>query len=84
MTSYYFLKFILFLNLRKFESWCKKHNTTLFEFDKNNMLKFVDFIIQHSRDELIQKSFERMDVFNTRATLSSYEKKTMKMTIVNY
>jgi len=84
MTSYYFLKFILFLNLRKFESWCKKHNTTLFEFNKNNMLKFVDFIIQHSRDELIQKSFERMDVFNTRATLSSYEKKTMKMTIVNY
>ena len=82
ITSYYFLKLILFLNLRKFESWCKKNNTTLFQFENSNMTKFVDFIIQHSNTPPLQTSLQRMRTFFKRAKLSAIAQKTMRMTIL--
>jgi len=82
LTSYYFLKLILFLNLRKFESWCKRNNTTLFQFDKKNMLKFTDFIIDHSNTPPLRTCLHKMKKFYKRAKLSPIAKNTMRMTIV--
>uniref|UniRef100_A0A6C0KZI1 Uncharacterized protein n=1 Tax=viral metagenome TaxID=1070528 RepID=A0A6C0KZI1_9ZZZZ len=82
LTSYYFLKLILFLNLRKFESWCKRNNTTLFQFDKTNMLKFTDFIIDLSNTHPLETCLRKMKKFYKRAKLSPIAKSTMKMTIV--
>ena len=81
-TSYYFLKMILFLNLRKFELWCKRYNNTLFEFDKRQIMNFIDFIKKHSNTPPLQISLQRMKNFHKRAKLSSFAKKTMRMTIV--
>lgn len=83
MTSYYFLKLILFLNLKKFESWCKKHNTTLFQFEKKFMSKFVDFIIQHSNTPPLRRTLQRVKMFHRRADLPTISEQTMKMTIIN-
>jgi len=82
IISYYFLKFIIFLNLRKFDSWCKKHHTRLFRFEKKNMEKFVDFIIQHSNTSPLRTSLQRMKLFHKRAKLSPFAVNTMQMTIV--
>ena len=81
-TSYYFLKMVLFLNLRKFESWCKKHNNTLFQFEKHHILDFTGFIKRHSNTPPLQTSLRRMKAFYKRAELSPFAKKTMRMTIV--
>jgi hypothetical protein len=81
-TSYYFLKMILFLNLRKFESWCKKHNNTLFQFEFHNILNFIGFIKHHSNTPPLQTSLRRMKSFITRAALTPFAKKTMRMTII--
>ena len=81
-TSYYFLKMILFLNLRKFESWCKKHNNTLFQFEKHHILDFTGFIKRHSNTPPLQTSLRRMKSFVKRAALTPFAKKTMRMTIV--
>lgn len=82
ITSYYFLKMILFLNLRKFESWCKKHNNLLFQFEKKNILKFVDFLSQHSNTSPLQQCLRRMNTFYKRVDLLPFAEKTMRMTIV--
>ena len=82
ITSYYFLKLILFLNLRKFESWCKRNNSSIFKFNKNNMLKFVDFIIEQSNTPQLNKCLHRMKLFVNRAKLSDIAENTLKMTII--
>lgn len=83
LTAYYFLKAVLFADLRKFESWCKKHNAGLFVFKKENMLTFVDFIIEHSKTTNLMKSMKKLDLFYRRVRLPKSAKNTMKMTIVN-
>ena len=83
LTAYYFLKFILFFNLRQFESWCKRHNLTLFQFDKNYIIDFVDFIIKRANTPQLEKCMKKMDIFYERAKLPQVAKKTMKMTIIN-
>jgi hypothetical protein len=82
LTSYYFLKLILFLNLQQFESWCKKHNLSLFVFNENNMIKFVDFIATRANTHSLQKCLQIMKAFSNRAKLTNIAKKTMKMTII--
>lgn len=83
LTAYYFLKFILFHDLDNFESWCKKNNFKLFGFKKENMLKFVDFIIERSNTLDVKKSMQKMKSFYEQSELSVIAKKTMKMTIIN-
>lgn len=83
LTAYYFLKFILFFHLRSFESWCKKNNFKLFGFKKENMLNFVDFIIERSKTAKLKKSMQKMELFYKQSRLSDIAKKTMKMTIIN-
>lgn len=83
LISYHFLKLILFLNIKKFESWCKKNNTNLFKFDKKNMLNFTDFIIDYSNTTQLKISLRRMNAFYKRAKLSHIAKNTMNMSIVN-
>lgn len=82
VTSYYFIKFVLFLNLKKFESWCKRNNISLFKFNKKNMLKFVDFIDTNSKSESLEKCLQRMNVFFSRAKLSNFSRNTMRMTLI--
>lgn len=83
LTAYYFLKFILFFHLRSFESWCKKNNFKLFGFKKENMLNFVDFIVERSKTTKLKKSVQKMKLFYKQSHLSDIAKKTMKMTIIS-
>lgn len=82
LTSYYLLKLVLFINLRKFEAWCKKNNSSLFKFDKSNMIKFVDFIIEQSNAPALQTSLKKMIAFFHNTALSHVAKKTTMMTII--
>lgn len=83
LTSYYFLKSVLFIHLRAFENWCKRHNSGLFVFKKENMLTFVDFIIERSSSTNLIECMQNISTFYRDTRLPKYAKRTMKMTIVN-
>ena len=48
------------------------------------MLKFVDFIIEHSESPQLNKCMQRMKIFFNRAKLTDVAEKTMKMTFKKY
>lgn len=83
VLSYFILKTILFSNLKTFEKWCKTNNETLFKFNHNNIMKYVEFIVKLCENKNIKDNLKKMTLFQKKTKINHKMKNTGRMTIIS-